>query len=50
MCRARVQYEITQYPKLVAELPGPLLDLLRVALDSSRAALQLDPENADLLL
>jgi hypothetical protein len=48
--RARVQYELTQHPKLTAQLPGTLLELLRTALDSSRVALILNQDNADALL
>ncbi|GLA06095.1 hypothetical protein AnigIFM60653_006618 [Aspergillus niger] len=47
--KARVQYEITQHPKLAAQLSAPLLDVLRVALDSHRAALDLEQDNADAL-
>lgn len=50
MYRARVQYELTQHPKLANELPAPLIDLLSTALQSSRAALALNGENADVLL
>jgi len=48
--RARVQYELTQHPKLLKELPGTLLELLQTALESSRYALKLNPENVDVLL
>ncbi|DAA74812.1 TPA_exp: Uncharacterized protein A8136_2230 [Trichophyton benhamiae CBS 112371] len=47
--KARVQYEITQHPKLVTQLPGPIIDILRIALDSHREALQKDQDNADIL-
>jgi hypothetical protein len=45
-----VQYELTQYPRLAAQLPGTLLDLLKTALESSRVALNLRQDNADVLL
>jgi hypothetical protein len=45
-----VQYELTQYPKLTAQLPGTLLELLGTALESSRRALRLKEDNADVLL
>jgi hypothetical protein len=41
---------MTQHPKLRAALPAPMLDLLRAALDSSRRALALGADNADVLL
>ncbi|KAK6605391.1 hypothetical protein H4I95_05197 [Botrytis cinerea] len=47
--RARVLYELTQYPKLRAQLPGTLLDLLSAALEASRFALSLKQDNADIL-
>ncbi|PWY79564.1 hypothetical protein BO70DRAFT_371638 [Aspergillus heteromorphus CBS 117.55] len=47
--KARVQYEITQHPKLAAQLSAPLVDVLRVALESHRAALGLEQDNADAL-
>ncbi|KAI9055264.1 hypothetical protein LZ554_000228 [Drepanopeziza brunnea f. sp. 'monogermtubi'] len=47
--KARVQYELTQHPKLLKELPMSLLDLLQTALESSRLALGLNGENADAL-
>ena len=48
-CRARVQYEITQHPKLAAQLPAPQAELLEVALQSHRDALYLEQDNADAL-
>lgn len=45
-----MQYELTQYPRLAAQLPGTLLDLLKTALESSRVALNLRQDNADVLL
>ncbi|KAJ5745580.1 Tetratricopeptide-like helical [Penicillium odoratum] len=47
--KARVQYEITQHPKLAAQLPAPQAELLQVALQSHRDALKLDQDNADVL-
>ncbi|KAM3070473.1 hypothetical protein ACMFMG_010296 [Clarireedia jacksonii] len=47
--KARVQYELTQYPKLTAQLPGTLVELLGTALESSRRALGLKGDNADVL-
>ncbi|KAG4030434.1 hypothetical protein MFRU_012g01680 [Monilinia fructicola] len=47
--KARVLYELTQYPKLAAQLPGTLLDHLTVALEASRYALGLKQDNADIL-
>jgi hypothetical protein len=45
-----VQYELTQHPRLAAQLPGTLPDLLKTALESSRVALNLQQDNADVLL
>ncbi|TVY27778.1 UPF0656 protein [Lachnellula hyalina] len=47
--RGRLQYELTQHPKLLKELPGSLLDLLQVALESSKYALTLNGEDPDAL-
>lgn len=47
--RARVQYELTQYSKLPAQLPGTLIELLETALTSSRYALNLKQDNAEAL-
>ncbi|KAE8306980.1 hypothetical protein BDV41DRAFT_582786 [Aspergillus transmontanensis] len=47
--KARVQYEITQHPKLAAQLPAPLADILNITLQSHREALNLDQDNADAL-
>lgn len=47
--KARVQYEITQHPKLVKQLSAPLIEVLRVALESHREALKLQQENEDVL-
>ncbi|RWQ94973.1 hypothetical protein C8Q69DRAFT_403315 [Paecilomyces variotii] len=47
--KARVQYEITQHPKLAKLLSAPLVKVLQVALQSHREALALDQDNADVL-
>lgn len=48
--RARLQYEVSQQPRLLECLPTPLIELLQTALDSHRLALTIDQDNADLLL
>lgn len=45
-----MQYELTQHPRLLEKLPGTLLELLKTALESSRYALNLNQDNADVLL
>ncbi|EAU31172.1 conserved hypothetical protein [Aspergillus terreus NIH2624] len=47
--KARVQYEITQHPKLATQLSAPLIEALRITLQSHREALALDQDNADAL-
>ncbi|KAL4959868.1 uncharacterized protein BDV14DRAFT_183763 [Aspergillus stella-maris] len=47
--KARVQYEITQHPRLAAQLSAPLGEALSVALVSHREALVLEQDNADTL-
>ncbi|KAL4974384.1 hypothetical protein BDW66DRAFT_88975 [Aspergillus desertorum] len=47
--KARVQYEITQHPRLAAQLSTPLNEALRVALQSHREALVREQDNADAL-
>ncbi|RHZ49697.1 uncharacterized protein CDV56_105843 [Aspergillus thermomutatus] len=47
--KARLQYEITQHPKLAAQLPTPLLNALQIALQSHREAVNLEQDNADAL-
>ncbi|KAL1962931.1 hypothetical protein VTN77DRAFT_9027 [Rasamsonia byssochlamydoides] len=47
--KARVQYEITQHPKLATQLPAPLVKILHIALQSHREALALQQDNADIL-
>ncbi|EPE31874.1 TPR-like protein [Glarea lozoyensis ATCC 20868] len=47
---ARLRYEVTQYPKLLKQLPHgtwTLASLLQQALDSSRAAINLKADDAD---
>ncbi|KAL4991604.1 hypothetical protein BDW68DRAFT_135976 [Aspergillus falconensis] len=47
--KARLQYEITQHPRLAAQLSTPLGEALSVALQSHREALVLEQDNADAL-
>ncbi|PGH17126.1 hypothetical protein AJ79_01264 [Helicocarpus griseus UAMH5409] len=47
--KARIQYEITQHPRLVTQLPAPLVEILHIALKSHRQALTLQQDNADIL-
>ncbi|KAH0385349.1 hypothetical protein KCU92_g3563, partial [Aureobasidium melanogenum] len=47
--KARLEFELSQQPTLVAKLPIPLLDFLQQALTSHRYALQLNAESADVL-
>ncbi|KAE9379636.1 hypothetical protein N431DRAFT_434565 [Stipitochalara longipes BDJ] len=47
--KARLQYELTQHPKLLQQLPGSLLELLQTAIESSKYALKLNEQNADVL-
>ena len=47
--RARVQYEVTQHPKLASQLQAPHHEVLQVALQSHKDALVLDQENADVM-
>ena len=47
--RARVQYEITQHPKLSSQLLAPMLEILHIALKSHRDALNLQQDSADIL-
>ncbi|KAJ5715917.1 uncharacterized protein N7483_013098 [Penicillium malachiteum] len=47
--KARVQYEITQHPKLAAQLPSPQAEILQQALQSHRDALHMDQDNPDVL-
>ena len=49
ICRARVQYEITQHPKLSSQLPAPILEILHIALKSHRDALNIQQDSADIL-
>ena len=47
--KARLQYAITQQPRLIHQLPGALLDYLTVAGSSHDFALKLHGENPDVL-
>ncbi|KAI4716432.1 hypothetical protein E4T48_07360 [Aureobasidium sp. EXF-10727] len=47
--KARLEFELSQQPTLVAKLTIPLLDFLQQALTSHRYALQLNAESADVL-
>ncbi|MCJ1478459.1 hypothetical protein MMC13_007139 [Lambiella insularis] len=47
--KARLQYELSQQPRLLAELPISLIELLQLALESHRAALHLKQDDADTL-
>ncbi|KAI9769323.1 MAG: hypothetical protein M1839_003746 [Geoglossum umbratile] len=47
--KAVIQYEVTQHPALVTQMPGSLADLLRTALESHRVALKLKQDDADVL-
>jgi chemotaxis protein histidine kinase CheA len=47
--RARLEFELSQQPTLIAKLTVPLLDFLQQALTSHRYALQLNAESADVL-
>ncbi|KAI1005776.1 hypothetical protein K3495_g2445 [Podosphaera aphanis] len=47
--KARTQYELTQHPKLMRQLPDTTLELLNKALASSKYALGLQPEIPDIL-
>lgn len=47
--KARLEFDLSQQPTLVPKLPGPLIELLKQALESHRYALRLNEENADIL-
>lgn len=47
---ARLQYEMTQQPRLLVHLEKPVVELLQMALESHKCALELDRDNADALL
>ncbi|MCJ1400420.1 hypothetical protein MMC11_003625 [Xylographa trunciseda] len=47
--KARLQYDISQQPRLLAQLPVTLNDLLELALESHRSALNLKQDDADVL-
>ena len=48
--RARVQYQITQHARLLAQHATSAVELLKAALESHRYALTLRPDDADALL
>ena len=48
--RARLQYDLSQQPRLLKELSTPAAALLQSALDSHRYALNLRRDDADILL
>ena len=48
--RARLQYDLAQQPRLLDHLPFTLVELLQLALESHRYALDINQDNADLLL
>lgn len=48
--RARLQYDLSQQSRLVDQLPFSSIELLDLALESHRYALELNQGNADLLL
>ncbi|KAI6246405.1 hypothetical protein HI914_05334 [Erysiphe necator] len=47
--KSRVQFELTQHPKLLRLLPKTPLEHLEIALQSSKLALALSPDNPDIL-
>lgn len=47
--KARLQYELAQQPRLLAHLPDSSPSPLQLALESHKVALDIDPDNADLL-
>lgn len=48
--RARLQFDVAQQPRLLAHLPFSSVDLLQLALESHRYALDIRQDNPDLLL
>lgn len=48
--RARLQYELSQQPRLLSHQPALLIELLFVALESHRYAFALQTEDADVVL
>ena len=48
--RARLQYDVTQQPRLYKQLPTPVTELLKIAAESHIYALGLDQNDADMLL
>ncbi|CCU80330.1 hypothetical protein BGHDH14_bgh04734 [Blumeria hordei DH14] len=47
--KARLQYELTQHPKIIEKIPGTPNELLKTALEYSRYALALNPNSPDIL-
>ncbi|MCJ1394943.1 hypothetical protein MMC18_007824 [Xylographa bjoerkii] len=47
--KARLQYDISQQPRLLAQLPISVTELLELALESHRSALKLKQDDADVL-
>ncbi|POS85777.1 hypothetical protein EPUL_003484 [Erysiphe pulchra] len=47
--KSRAQYELTQHPKLLPLISKTILEHLEIALQSSRSALALKPDNPDVL-
>ncbi|MCJ1437360.1 hypothetical protein MMC27_006747 [Xylographa pallens] len=47
--KARLQYDISQQPRLLAQLPVSTIGLLELALESHRSALKLKQDDADVL-
>ncbi|MCJ1286649.1 hypothetical protein MMC26_005995 [Xylographa opegraphella] len=47
--KARLQYDISQQPRLLAQWPVSTIDLLLLALESHRSALKLRQDDADVL-
>lgn len=48
--RARLEYDITQQPAFVGQLGSLYLSLLKEAAASHRVALEIEQDNADVLL
>ncbi|EPQ65589.1 Bgt-4250 [Blumeria graminis f. sp. tritici] len=47
--KARLQYELTQHPKIIEKIPGTLNELLKTSLEYSRYALALKSDSPDIL-
>ena len=48
--RARLQFQTAQQPRFRKQLPAPLIELLHVAAESHKLALNIESRNADALL